>query len=787
MSDRGEIGKRIDAALLGRRSRRSQVVALCDSIDDLERRFADLADAVDRIVGATVDGDIAAASREGIRQLFFDGEFGRGYVRAVSADLAELRRRAEVIRRRVERETVNLGVVGMTKAGKSTLLRAVTGLDTSVIPSSKDLPTTAALSRIVHGSGAPEAVLRLHTWESFRDGYLQPLHDSAKLGNAPRTVEEFAARRYPAPESLTDAEIDTQSYLWKVHEAQESLPSYRDLLTHRGEMTVLIRELLPYVAYPTTADAHRNRPYHAVREVVITTKFPEINDARIGLVDLPGAGEAGLDVARHFVARLHNDVDLMLMVKFPDDNSSFMTTDDHKVVNLAEGARSGVALADFFAVVLNRKHHPQDRDAADRDRQQDEAYAGLRKALEHRNIRIFRVNAQDPAQVRAELVLPLLDHLAADLAAMDHAAMGAVLAFAREVAGRIERYAAALTERARDAGRLLDTERFQIVEAVDELRIDLGNDLLALVQRYEAEVQRGEPDPVMRAAIADGVRQVKEWLPGWLANEAARGKEVDPLSNPERDYRTARHRISEAFHPVGASLRLSTAPLYRDIAARLRTHLSEHLVGDPDTPDTLANLERVAADNGAPKLAAALAELRTLDTGYGNVVLRVGRPIIRGIGFDAESPEEDDARSEAESREELARRMFTPDAAPAAPVAGRSAPRARTIPGDATQLREQLRASIEYALTTLEKRLTEEARGLRSVLYHAADLFVDKVIRTNRIEAEYRELCTPHRVAIWPELFGGGAVRLEETLARIRDDAEALRRDAIRLTTEAAL
>ncbi len=90
---------------------------------------------------------------------------------------------------RFHRSTVNIGVVGQVAAGKSMLLRTTTGLGEVVIPSGGLKSTTAVRSRILHSPGRADAQVLLRTWEGFRDGYLQPLHDDAGLmdGTVPIT------------------------------------------------------------------------------------------------------------------------------------------------------------------------------------------------------------------------------------------------------------------------------------------------------------------------------------------------------------------------------------------------------------------------------------------------------------------------------------------------------------------------------------------------------------------------------------------------------------------------
>ncbi len=79
---------------------------------------------------------------------------------------------------RFSRDTVNVGVSGSARMGKSTLLQSVSGLDDRHIPTGKDLPVTAVRSRIHHSPAARRAVLKLHSRESFLTEIVQPYHQN---------------------------------------------------------------------------------------------------------------------------------------------------------------------------------------------------------------------------------------------------------------------------------------------------------------------------------------------------------------------------------------------------------------------------------------------------------------------------------------------------------------------------------------------------------------------------------------------------------------------------------
>lgn len=238
----------------------------------------------------------------------------------------------DALRVRFSRDTVNIGVSGEARVGKSTTLQKFSGLTDTQIPTGKGLPVTAVRSEIFN-SADEHAEVTFRDQKAFIAEYVHPLLEIVnKHLDVSLSVDSLAGLRSAKfPETLgSNVDSISTDSLTRLLDAQRSLDTYESLLSG-GVKQVALSDLRSFVAYPSKEDLDAeksqgtppNRSYIAVKSVKIFCPFPRLEGLKIGLVDLPGLGEIGESVADMHLHGLEDGVDQIFPIMRPTDAEGY--------------------------------------------------------------------------------------------------------------------------------------------------------------------------------------------------------------------------------------------------------------------------------------------------------------------------------------------------------------------------------------------------------------------------------------------------------------------------------
>lgn len=728
----GETAERIARLLKNRHERVPGVRAEIARWSDVDAGLRDLSAAIDLLrKHPSIEPDDAAS-------------LSIPYLGEIRADIAEVIDAYSAVAARFSRETVNIGVSGSARVGKSALLQSISGLSDEQIPTGRDIPVTAVRSRIYHSARPPAALLRLHSPESFLDEVISPYHHELALSRVPGTLEEFRTWTYPDSPEGPGARAGDVALLVRLREMQESLWSYEKDLTG-GDKTVDLADLRPYVAYPTSAERasgirleHR---YLAVRDVRIDCEFPKTDVDKLGIVDLPGLGEVAADAERQHVTGLRHDVDVVLLVKRAAEGMAYWSDRDAQAVNLLDEARGAIRdRGDFVYIVVNSRA----QDSALASALRADVVRQVNDGQEDRYFTILSADIADAEAVREQVLSPLLGRLADRLPVMDQEFLGGAASQAEAVRSRIS---SALRDLAVALSRVKTASgnvREDVESRARRLRVEVSRALGRLVEELRVQATSDDDDPEYIAAIDTAYGEALAWIEGGfgLGKEAWCAAAEDAFVLDRNSGRYAgdelnriRVRISQSFASLNDYFSARVEEARRQVGLILRDSFGDLLADiDADGADAgTALLTRVAdlateAAEPCQTLGDAVRILLDLRLEYRTQFHPRVRELLDGLNIQLKDPETGAPRQAVvvDLTAEGARKLFA-----------YCSDRARQAAWDT------------------RKALLEEKVGPLLIVYAATEQFEDTFIRSGESEQEFKRFAFSYRDELWPGAYAG--------------------------------
>jgi hypothetical protein len=739
---------RIAAILADRRRLLPDVRAESARWQAVDEQLAALAVAVE---GLRTHSTTPAQLREALVLPFAQAREGAG----------EAVRLLRVLEARLARDTVNIGVSGQARVGKSTLLQSVSGLDDDQIPTGQALPVTAVRSRIFHAPDLRRATLRLHSFDTFVADVVAPYHAELDIAGLPGSPDEFRHWPYPKPSEAGADGGSTDRPSWvtmlnRLRAMQQSFPTYEHDLTG-GERVLPLEELRPWVAYPTNAEEQQPgaiaRRYLAVRDVRIDCPFPHAQVRHLGIVDLPGLGEFAARADEHHVGGLQNEVDLVLLVKRPVEGMAYWGDADARALDLIDSARGFVDRRDFVVLVLNTGDTSDALLTALRDHIRGQVNSGVPDQF----FQVLECDAAGAGDVFARVLTPVLAHLAARMPAMDADAVAGTRGELRAVAQRI----ATLTD---DVTRVLASvaqSSGSVAEDLDlrsrRLRQDLSGALVGLVGELRAQARAVGEDQDYTDAVERAYTTTRAWITDGLGvgeqawrDEALRAMTVDRNSSRYAgdELNRVRVEISSCFEEIDVYFAARVRALWERVAEIVRSGTGT-LLGEAAGEEALRRFIALLAEASepCPRLRRAVEQLLTVRLDYRSQLHPRVRAELDGLTLQERDPVTGEQRNRVVVE-------VSPDGA-------------EQLYAFVVQMAEQA------AYLTKKALLLREGVTPALVLHAAAEQLEDTMIRSGDSEREFKRLARSYRDELWPGVFG------EIDAANARVAAVARARDAL--------
>jgi len=245
--------------------------------------------------------------------------------------IAELKSKIAEYKNFYGKDTINIGVAGIARSGKSTFLQTVSGLNKDVIPTSDGGFCTGAKSIIYHHEGEPYAEVEFYSSEEFmREAVKKALKEIGIEQNIPFTLEEF--EKNPLPNCPEENKAKKMQLFNKLKSMHDNFASFKQYINGSIEK-ISIDKVINFVA-KNNNEGKEIHQYNAVKTVRIYTPFQTAKIKKLALIDLPGLDEIAPSIKERLVESLKNEIDIILTVRKPDSGGDDWRDNDYGIFEL---------------------------------------------------------------------------------------------------------------------------------------------------------------------------------------------------------------------------------------------------------------------------------------------------------------------------------------------------------------------------------------------------------------------------------------------------------------------
>ena len=260
--------------------------------------------------------------------------------------------------KRLSHESINIGVAGKARQGKSQILQMLTGLTDKQIPTGDGGYCTGSRSEI---RNAGKNLARVYFKESadLMQQIILPLCTSLGVSPRPGSVEAFVQTALPAQPK----DIDKVNEWNNLDELQRDLRDNPELMEKLDAQPIEVdfNDLRQYV---TKDDG--DKWFQVVDRVYVETCFDSGLPQGMKVFDLPGLEDPTQGVLETMLKSIKEDADIVFLMRKPDPMGDDWGKGDIKINNDLQKiyANDGIEPKDWLLLVMNhvREHEKVDED-----------------------------------------------------------------------------------------------------------------------------------------------------------------------------------------------------------------------------------------------------------------------------------------------------------------------------------------------------------------------------------------------------------------------------------------
>jgi len=612
------------------------------------------------------------------------------------------------LKNRFSRNTLNIGVIGRARQGKSRLLQSLTGLTKAEIPDGSGQHCTGVRSTIYHNPAVETyGEVWFYTEHSFLDEVIAPYYEQLKLGNKPFSLKDFASQPLPLlPNDLKGAEVNAKyQHLCKYH---DNLDKYRHLLQTSSPLRIRKEQIREYVAQDNLEGERIYFNYLAVEEVKIVCDFPKKDVGQIALVDLPGLGDTGIGDEKKMVKTIGEDVDAVLFVRMPKSTGDFWGDVDVQLYDTAYKALKDLPLPRWSFMILNKLG----------DESNSLLCEQLKSDITNKHIKVIdciTANCAHKEEANTQILAKVLDYLTENVTSLDEFYASSSQERLKQLHSSVE---AELDKAQKVLGQAKQSAENIIFEKLfPELWEEMASGLEKLLRQLGEQIDKHDQDFKESVDITIQKCYDDTGIPSSL-------EEIEKRRNSEGSYEIAynkylneiRSHLSQHFLSLDEGLKISLE--------KVKSQVADVLI----TQGKLGNLKEARGSNFLKSITKLLPE-ETSTLQFGFQILSEFELSYRGM---------------VQHRIRKCLNGLTPDKT--------SLKLSKSSP-DAKQIQSSLKALHGEAVYKCKQALEELLNEPSQAGFAIVEEFIDRVLRAKEVKTEWRIFLNQERSSIWSSEF----------------------------------
>ncbi len=273
---------------------------------------------------------------------------------AIRRGIQKQRRALENIKKRFTRTTINIGVIGRARQGKSRVLQSLSGLSADVIPDGELGACTGVRSIVSHSPNESYADVYFYTNEELMQTVIVPYYRELALHPIPTSIDQFASSVLPPLSLELQKQVTASAKYGHLKKYHDHINEYRPLLYVSLPQRIQLNDVRQYVAQQTY-EGQDIYNHFAVREVKIYCPFPYARDVdQLAFIDLPGLGDTGMGDEERIIKALGEDIDIALLIRKPVPGGDLWSDFDTDLYDKAQCALQDLLpLHQWVFLILN--------------------------------------------------------------------------------------------------------------------------------------------------------------------------------------------------------------------------------------------------------------------------------------------------------------------------------------------------------------------------------------------------------------------------------------------------